>query len=115
VSFIYVKVGGNESICNGRGASPYYSLRWARKKKKKKKKNLMKQLAEMHSSNQRLSWHVIQGQESSPFEIKWREFILWFRLNVIDLTVYRLHVIKILNNVAVYTLLDSGNKILTMK
>ena len=31
-----------------------------------------------------------EGQGSSPFEMKWRESISWFRLNIIDLTVYRL-------------------------
>ena len=53
---------------------------------------------------------------SSSFEMKWRESILWSRLNITDLTMYRLsrHLkfnnvqtatsFKILNDVAIYTL-----------
>jgi hypothetical protein len=37
---------------------------------------------------------------SSPFEMKWRESILWFRLNITDITSVHL------NDVAVCTLLD---------
>ena len=34
--------------------------------------------------------HRDRGIRSSPFEIKWRVSISWFRLNITDLTVYRL-------------------------
>ena len=38
---------------------------------------------------------VFNGIGSSPFEMKWRESILWSRLNIIDLTVYILpHYLK---------------------
>ncbi len=30
------------------------------------------------------------GQGSSPFEMKWKISILWSRLNITDLTVYKL-------------------------
>jgi hypothetical protein len=32
---------------------------------------------------------VILGQGSSPFQMKWRVSISWSRLNILDLTIYR--------------------------
>ena len=52
-------------------------------------------------------------QGSSPFEMKWRESISWYRLNIIDqeYCTWSNMLFKILNDMTVCTLLDPGNKI----
>jgi hypothetical protein len=46
--------------------------------------------AENGDKNQDPDEASVHGIGSSPFEMKWRESILWFRLNFTDLTVYSL-------------------------
>ena len=74
------------------------------------------QLKNEKALNNEKNWWVINGQGSSPFQMKWRVSISWSRLNISDLTnIQSATSFKILNDEILCTPLDLWNALVNLR